>query len=91
MRRLMTLVLPIFMALWVAVGVAAVFTESGSTSSTVLTWLLLPFAWFAMVPVAGFIGGIVGFEPRNMNQLYGSGWSAGMRAMRRPGRWHHTG
>lgn len=89
MRRIMTVFLPILLAMWAAAGVANLLPGSGA-ASTVAFWIALPFAWFAMVPVAGFIGGLVGFEPRDMNELYGTGWSKGMRLARRPGRWHHT-
>lgn len=89
MRRIMTVFLPILLAMWVAAGAASLLPGDGA-ASTVAFWVALPIAWIAMIPVAGFIGGLVGFEPRRMNNLYGGGWQAGMRAARRPGRWHHT-
>lgn len=70
MRRVMTVFLPILLAIWLAAGVASLLPVDGA-ASTVAFWLALAFAWFAMVPVAGFIGGLVGFEPRRMNNLSG--------------------
>lgn len=90
MRRIMTMFLPILLAVWVAAGVANILTSGDGAASLVAFWLALPVAWIAMLPVAGFLGGLVGFEPRRMNNLYGGGWQAGMRVARRPGRWHHT-
>jgi hypothetical protein len=90
MRRVMTFFLPLLFALWLSAAVAELVASGDGAGAQVAFWLSLPVAWFLMVPVAGFIGGVVGFEPRNMRNLYGMGWVHGMRMTRRTGRWHHT-
>ncbi len=90
MRRFMTVFLPLLLAMWLSAAVVGVVTSGDGAAAQIAFWVGLPVAWFLMVPVAGFIGGLVGFEPRNMLTLYGIGWVHGMRLARRTGRWHHT-
>ena len=69
MRRLMTVGLPIFLAVWLAAGVAEVLADDGTAAATIVWLIALPFAWLAMVPVAGSIGGLVCCEPRRVMNL----------------------
>ena len=89
-RRIMTLFLPLLFATWLAAGVSWVATAKDSTAGTILFWVVMPFAVFLLIPVAGFLVGLIGYEPRPMRQLDGVGWSRGMRIVGRQGRWHHT-
>lgn len=90
MKRFVTLWLPILLAALIAGAVTSAVTDPDTTAASVVFWLAVLPAWFLAVPLAGFLAGLAGFEPRQMRQLFGGGWAKGMRLTGRTGRWHHT-